>query len=248
MAPDGHTSRRHTSGARFAATQWSVVLAAGDRDDRTAAGRALDALVRAYWFPLYAFVRRQGNSPQQAEDLTQGFFAHLLEKNALATVDGTRGKFRSFLLTALKHFITDEYRKTTARKRGGTRRGFSLETLDAEGRYDRALADTMTPEKVFERNWAIAVLNTVVELLEQEYVDRGRGEIFAALRHCLDGQADRRSYADLAERLGMTEAALRVTVHRMRKRYRELLREEILQTVADPELVDEELRHLAQCL
>ncbi|NLF30141.1 MAG: sigma-70 family RNA polymerase sigma factor [Planctomycetes bacterium] len=239
---------RPTSAARFAATRWSVVLAANNWRAGTDARRAMDELVQAYWFPLYAYLRRRGCTPPQAEDLVQGFFARLLEKDALALVDRERGKFRSFLLTSLKHFMTDEHRKATADKRGGARQIFSLDTPDAEGRYALALADTITPEKVFERTWAIAVLNQVVTRLEGEYSARGRDDTFSALRHCLDGQTDTQSYTELAERLGMTETALRVTVHRMRQRYRELLREEILQTVADPGLVDEELRYLAQCL
>ncbi len=245
--PRGRSSL-HTSKARFAATRWSLVLAAADHRAGTASRRALEELMQAYWFPLYAFVRRQGNNPQQAEDLTQGFFAHLLENEGLTTVERSKGKFRSFLLAALKNFVADQRDKARAKKRGGHRQILSLDAIEAEARYARELTDTMTPERLFERSWALAVLNQVVLRLEQEYAERGKTAVFQALRHCLDGQTDAPSHAEIARRLGMSEGAVRVTAHRMRRRYRELLREEILQTVADAELVDEEIRYLLQCL
>ncbi|HOI54668.1 MAG TPA: sigma-70 family RNA polymerase sigma factor [Phycisphaerae bacterium] len=245
------------SEARFAATRWSVVLTAAGRDaaGRSPAGgaasasrRALEELVGAYWFPLYAFLRRQGNRPDQAEDLTQGFFAHLLENAGLATVDPSRGRFRSFLLAGLKHYAADQRDKALAAKRGGRRRAIPLDTAEAEAHYSRALADTMTPERVFERSWAIAVLNQVVLRLERQYAAKGKAAEFAALRHCLDGQTEGQSHAAMAAALGLTEAAVRVRAHRLRRRYRDLLREEIAQIVADPSLVDDELRYLLSCL
>jgi len=208
----------------------------------------MEELIRAYWFPLYAFVRRQGNSPQQAEDLTQGFFTHLLENKGLTTVDRSKGKFRSFLLAALKNFAADQRDKAHAAKRGGNRQVISLDAIEAEVHYAKELADTMTPERLFERSWAIAVLNQVVLRLEREYVERGKSAAFQALRHLLDGQADGQFHAEIAGQLGMTEGAVRVMAHRMRRRYRELLRDEIMQTVADAELVDDEIRYLLQCL
>ena len=224
------------------------MLAAVDQPAGTASRRALEELIQAYWFPLYAFIRRQGHGPQQAEDLTQGFFAHLLEHERLTSVDRAKGKFRSFLLAALKNFVADERAKAHARKRGGDRQFLSLDALDAETHYAKELADTMTPERLFERSWAIAVLNQVVSRLEQEYAARGKAAAFQAMRHGLDGQADAQSYAEHAGQLGMSEGAVRVMAHRMRRRYRELLRDEIMQTVAAPELVDEEIRYLLQCL
>jgi len=232
------------------------VLAAAGRggtDGGTAANtstsrRALEELIRAYWFPLYAFIRRQGNSLQQAEDLTQGFFAHLLENDRLTTVDRSKGKFRSFLLAALKNFAADQRDKAHAAKRGGKRRALSLDTVVAEAHYAKELADTMTPERLFERSWAITVLNQVVLRLEREYAQRGKAAAFEALRHCLDGQADGQSHAEIGRQVGMSEGAVRVMAHRLRRRYRELLRDEIMQTVADSELVDEEIRHLLNCL
>ena len=201
-----------------------------------------------YWFPLYAFLRRRGNSPQQAEDLTQGFFVHLLENEGLTTVDQSKGKFRSFLLVALKNFAADQRDKAHAAKRGGKRQVLSLDAVAAEAHYAKELVDTMTPERLFERSWAIAVLNQVVLRLEQEYNQRGKSVAFEALRHCLDGQAAGQSHAETAGQLGMSEGAVRVMAHRLRRRYRELLRDEIMQTVADAELVDEEIRYLLNCL
>lgn len=241
------------SEARFAATRWSIVLAAGGRGGADAAStstsrRALEELIGAYWFPLYAFLRRRGDSPQHAEDLTQGFFAHLLENEGLTTVDRSRGKFRSFLLAALKNFAADQRDKARAAKRGGQRKVVSLDTVEAEAHYAGEPADTMTPERLFERSWAIAVLNQVVLRLEQEYAERGKSDAFEALRHCLDGQADGQSHAEIGGQLGMSEGAVRVMAHRMRRRYRELLRDEIMQTVADEDLVDEEIQYLLKCL
>ena len=254
----GARSAKHATqgGAEFAATRWSIVLAAAGRggtDGRAAAStstsrRALEELIRAYWFPLYAFIRRQGNGPQQSEDLIQGFFAHLLENEGLTTVDRSKGKFRSFLLAALKNFAADQRDKAHAAKRGGNRQLLSLDSLEAEAHYAKQLADTMTPERLFERSWAIAILNQVVLRLEQEYAERGKAAAFQAMRHSLDGQAGAQSHADIAGQLGMSEGAVRVMAHRMRRRYRELLRDEIMQTVADAELVDEEIRYLLNCL
>ncbi len=232
----------------FAATRWSIVLAAADGRAGTGARKALEELFRIYWFPLYAFIRRQGSSPQQAEDLTQGFFLHLLEKERLAGVDRSRGKFRSFLLASLKNFIADQRDKALARKRGDNRQLVSLDALGSEARYAKSLADETTPQRLFERAWAIAVLEQVVSRLEKEYVDRGMGKVFRALRHTIDGQADSQGCADIARSLDMSEGAVRTAAHRMRRRYRGLLRDEILQTVDSPDLVDEEIQYLLRCL
>ena len=225
-----------------------MILAVNDHQVATQSRRALEELIQAYWFPLYAFIRRQGNGPQQAEDLTQGFFTHLLEKDGLAAVDRSKGRFRSFLLAALRNFMADERDKAHAQKRGGKRQFLSLDVLGAEAHYAKELSDTMTPERLFERSWAIAVLNQVLMRLEQEYSERGKGPAFQALRSSLDGQGDAKSHAQIASQLGISEGAARVMGHRMRRRYRELLRDEIMQTVADAELVDEEIRYLLNCL
>ena len=248
MESPGRKSPPRTGAAHFAVTRWTLVLAAADDKGGTDSRRALEELIRAYWFPLYAYVRRQGSSPEQAEDLTQGFFKHLMEKGALTSVDRAKGKFRSFLLAALKNFLADERDKAMAAKRGGSRQFISLDTLEAEARYPGELADTMTPERLFEHSWAITLLNQVFLRLQEEYAQRGKQAAFQELRHALDGQTTSRSYAEHARCLGISEGAVRVMAHRMRKRYRELLRQEILQTVADEALVDDEIRYLLQCL
>jgi DNA-directed RNA polymerase specialized sigma24 family protein len=220
-----------------------MVLAAGDWRAGTAGRRAMGELAQTYWFPLYAYLRRKGHAPPQAEDLVQGFFARLLEKDALAAVDRGKGKFRSFLLASLQNFLANEWDKGRAQKRGGGREALSLDALDAEARYAAEPADNMTPERVFERRWALAVLENVLRRLRQEYAGRGQEEIFAALEHVLTG-GQRAGYAQVALCLGMTEGAAKVAGHRLRRRYRELLREEIAQTVAEPGQVDEEIRQL----
>ena len=232
--------------ARFAATRWSIVLTAGDWRAGTAARRAMGELARQYWFPLYAFLRRQGHTPPAAEDLVQGFFTRLLEKDALGAVDRTKGKFRSFLLASLKNFLANEWHKQHAAKRGaGTI--LSLDALDAEARYAAEPIDQLTPDRVFERRWALAVLDHVLARLRQEYESRGQAGVFVALEHVLVG-GEKAHHAQAAERLAITEGAAKVAAHRLRKRYRELLRDEIRQTVADDALVDEEIRHLLDSL
>lgn len=244
------TSRTPTSaadrGSRFAATRWSVVLAAGNGRASSAARRAMGDLARMYWFPLYAYLRRKGNTQPQAEDLVQGFFTRLLEKDALLTVDRTRGKFRSFLLASLNNYLANEWDRSRAAKRGGGKL-FSLDALDAEARYAAEPVDEMTPQRVFERRWALAVLEQVLLRLKEEYTRRGQGKTFAALEHLLAGGEAAR-YRQVAQRLGMTEGAVKVAGHRLRRRYRQLLREEIAQTVGDPALVDEEIRQLLASL
>ena len=233
--------------SRFAATRWSMVLAAGDWRAGTASQRAMGDLARVYWFPLYAYLRRQGSSPPNAEDLVQGFFARLLEKDALASVDRSKGKFRSFLLASLQNFLANEWDKSHALKRGGDRQILSFDAMSAEARYAAEPADQLTPERVFERRWALAVLEQVLTRLRNEYAGHGQAEVFAALEHLLVG-GQGPTYSRLAEPLGMTEGAIKVAGHRLRRRYRELLREEIAQTVSDPALVDEEIRQLLACL
>ncbi|MEX0775973.1 MAG: sigma factor [Phycisphaeraceae bacterium] len=236
-------SFRNRPGCRFAATRWSVVLAAGHWRAGSDARRAMGELAGLYWFPLYAFLWRKGSTPTQAEDLVQGFFARLLEKDALAAVDRAKGKFRSFLLAALKNYLINEWDKDRAQKRGGGRRPVSLDTADAEARYAAEPMDVMTPERVYQRRWALAVLEQVLLRLREDYTARGQGGIFTALEHVLaGGRGD--AYGQIAAHLGMSESAVKVAAHRLRQRYRALLREEIAQTVAEPGLVDEEIRQL----
>jgi RNA polymerase sigma-70 factor (ECF subfamily) len=234
--------------SRFAATRWTIVLAAAGPKTGTARQRALEELAQTYWFPLYAYIRRQGRSAAEAEDLTQEFFSRLLEKEWLTAVDRDKGKFRSFLLASVKHFLANEWDKARAQKRGGGRRPVALDGLDAEARYAIEPADELTPERLFERRWAMAVLGQVLARLQQEYVDRGHGDLFEALNGGLTGAGAVTSHAETARRLGMTEGAVKMATSRLRRRYRRLLREEIAETVASPDLVDEEIRFLMDCL
>ena len=230
----------------FASTRWTVVLTAG-RSDTARAQTALAELCQTYWYPLYAYVRHHGHSPHDAQDLTQAFFARLLEKQILALADRERGRFRTFLLTALKNFIHTEWEKARAEKRGGGR-VVSLDADDAETRFAREPVDSRTPEKLFEQNWALALLDAVYARLQREYEQAGKGELFRALKFCLTGARSAVPYAELAARLGLTEGAVKTLVHRLRQRYRELLREEVAHSVASREEVEEELNSLFRAL
>jgi RNA polymerase sigma factor (sigma-70 family) len=237
------TNSMPPEGAAFVTTHWSVVLSAARRDSPEAS-QALEALCRAYWYPLYAFVRRQGHDPPEAEDLTQEFFARLLDKNYLKDVTVEGGKFRSYLLTLLKHFLANEWNRERAQKRGGGRTLFSIDDKAAETRYACEAADNTTPETLFERSWAMTLLDQVMDRLRDEYAASGKSELFAALQDHLSGAERLVPYAELGAALGMSEGAVKVAVHRLRHRYGELLRAEIAQTVSGPEEVEEEIRNL----
>ncbi len=238
---EGHSRRE------FVTTRWSVVLAAR-RSDTEHCAQALEVLCQTYWFPLYAFVRRQGHSPDQAGDLTQGFFAQLLEKDWLAKISHQEGRFRNFLMVAMKHFISNERAKERAQKRGGGQRTLRLDIGTAETRYCIEPADTTTPEQVFERQWALTLLDQVLTSLRAEYAEKGKGQVFDLLKHCLTGQRDQLDYGCSADQLGATEGAVRVMVHRLKQRYRQLLREHIAHTVATPDEVELEMQHLREAL
>jgi RNA polymerase sigma factor (sigma-70 family) len=227
----------------FVTTHWSLVLTAG-RNDTPRAQNALAKLCQSYWYPLYAYVRRRGHPAADAQDLTQEFFARLLEKNWVVTADRQKGKFRTFLLSAMNHFLADEWDKARAQKRGGGRVPVPLQFDTAETRYGHEPADPVTPEQSFERRWALTLLDEVLNRLRTEYEQDGRAELFAALNPCLVGDRTSQPYAELAVKLGVSEGTIKSAVHRLRQRYRELLRDEIAQTVAGPDEVDEELRHL----
>jgi RNA polymerase sigma-70 factor (ECF subfamily) len=231
---------------QFAPTRWTIVLAARGQSD-TQAERALADLCCNYWYPLYAFVRRSGYSAQDAQDLTQEFFAKLLEKKYLEQADPRRGRFRTFLLTMLQHFLINEWNRAQARKRGGGRAAIPIDALDAEARYGREPVDEQSPEKLFERQWALTVLNQALERLRAEYAASGKGELFAALVDVLHGQATC-SHADMARKLNTTEGAVGVAFHRLRRRYRALLRQQIAETVASPAEVDGEIKDLLKYL
>jgi RNA polymerase sigma factor (sigma-70 family) len=223
-----------------------VVLAAG-RNDTTRAHDALAKLCQAYWHPLYAYVRRRGYTPEDAQDLTQGFFAHLLARNAVATVHPDKGRFRSFLLASLNHFLSDEWDKTRAQKRDAGKT-ISFDTQTAETWLNQLPAQNLTPEQAFERRWALSLLEQVYRKLEDEHRQQGKDVLFDALRMTLAGPGNATPYAELARQLGMTEAAVKVTVHRLRQRYRALLRETIAETVTTRDEVEDELRYLVRIL
>lgn len=227
----------------FVTTHWSVVLSAG-RNDTTRARAALEQLCRCYWHPLYVYVRGAGYSREEAEDLTQEFFARLLAHNAVARADPARGRFRSFLLASLKHFLANEWEKARARKRGGGAQLLPLEFDTAETRYAQPVAPGDTPDRAYDRQWALALLDVVLGRLRREYRDAGREGMFVDLKDTLGGGRSEIPYRELGARMGLSEGAVKVAAHRLRQRYRELLREEIANTVAGPEEVEEELNHL----
>jgi len=235
------------SAPEFTTTHWSMVLAAGNTS-APGARSALERLCGAYWLPLYAFIRRRGHSPHDAQDLTQGFFAWLIESKHLRVADSERGRFRSFLLGMLKNFLSDERKKAHAQKRGGGRTLISLDAASAEERYDLEPATGLTPDLIFDRRWAWTVMEQTVTRLRKEYVMAGRAELFDALRQFQPGEDAGQSYAEVATRLGLTESAVKSAIWRLRQRHRDLLREEIAHTVATPADVDGEIRHLLSVL
>lgn len=231
----------------FATTHWSQVLAARDRSSPQSQ-EALAGLCAAYWYPLYVYVRRHGHHAAQAQDLTQEFFTRLLEKDYLRVVDRAKGRFRSFLLAALQHFLSNEYDRGRAKKRGGGRRLLSLDFDDAEHRYHHEPGHDLTAERLFERRWALTLLDQVLDRLRSELRAEGKLDLFEALKGFLAGGSEDASHAAAAKKLGMTPNAVKVASHRLRKRYRQLLREEIERTVHDPGQVDAEIRDLFAAL
>jgi RNA polymerase sigma-70 factor (ECF subfamily) len=227
----------------FATTRWSLIVAARDRHT-PAAETALAELCTAYWYPIYAFIRRSGRDATAAEDLTQEFFARLLEKSWLGQADRARGRFRSFLVTACRHFLANEYDREIALKRGGGRLPLSFDFHDADNRYAREPADNLTPERLFERRYALTLLDQVMTTLRAEYTESGKEPLFDALKGTLEGTMDGPFYADVAGQLGMTGGAVKVAAHRLRQRYRERLRAAIAETLDDPAGIDDEIRHL----
>jgi RNA polymerase sigma factor (sigma-70 family) len=234
-------------GGVFATTHWSVVLTAGQGEEK-ARDVALEKLCQTYWYPLYAYARRCGHAPADAEDLTQGLFERLLSRDALAEVAPERGRFRSFLLACFNHHTADERDRAQRMKRGGRREYISLDSLDAEERYRHEPVDKLDPEKLFERRWALTALEQVLDRLKAELTAAGKEKLFEHLQSFVTSAGGAARQAEIAERLGMSENAVAVAVHRLRGRYRELLREEVAQTVAGPAAVDEEMRHLRAAL
>jgi len=242
---NGRTMHTLPGSSRFPTTRWTLVVAAGD-PHRKEARSALVSLCEAYWYPLYAYARRRGYPPDQAQDVTQEFFLRVLEGRYLDRADQEKGRFRAFILTSLKFFLADEGDRVRAQKRGGGA-VLSLEISCGEEHYQREPAHDETPERIFERRWALSVLDRVVGKLRNEFVHHGRQEHFERLKVFLLGQSDA-PYAALAREMNTSEGALKVAIHRLRKRYRELFRQEIADTVVDPADVESELRHLASVL
>ena len=243
MTSEHSTPAATTPGDIFATTHWTVVLAAGRRHTPQS-DAALDELCRTYWFPLYAYVRRRGHAKADAEDLTQAFFARLLEKNFLANLAGEKGKFRAFLLAALKHFLINEWKKSQRVKRGGGEKNLSLDCQTADTKFQVAATSEPSPDKAFDREWALALLAKVIERLQNECAADGKARLFEQLKVFLTAGNAETAQRETAKALGLEEGAVRVAIHRLRKRYRVLLREEITQTLADPAQVDEEMRAL----
>ncbi len=247
MASTDQTLSSSARNGHFATTRWSVVLAVGDpssSESRT----ALETLCQTYWYPLYAFVRRQGRPAVDAQDLVQGFFARLLDKEFLQTADQQRGRFRSFLLTLFKRFLSNERKYDEAEKRGGGQHVMSLDIESGEERFQMEPTDEWTPERLFERRWALTLLDHVLVQLGEDYRAKGKEELFDQLRVFLTANSTARSYGEIAADLEMTEGAVKVAVHRLRQRYRNSLRYEIASTVESVDDVDDELNHLLNAL
>jgi DNA-directed RNA polymerase specialized sigma24 family protein len=242
------TAMRAGVNPRFQTTSWTVVLAASSVASSEDANAALTHLCQTYWHPVYAFIRRRGYGREQAEDLTQGFFAQLLAKHYLLDADRERGRFRSFLLTAVKHFLANEWDRSNALKRGGGQAAVSLDLVDAERWYEPATVEATTPEHLFERRWALSLLEQVMAKLRAEFDDAGKAGQFDALVVFLNRSPGDDRYQAVAERLGVSSGALRMSVHRLRRRYRELLRAEIAGTVDNAEQIDDEIRFLLATL
>lgn len=243
LPPEGNPGEPHT----FATTHWSVVIAAGD-STQEAAHTALNQLCQTYWYPLYVFVRRKGIAPQDAQDLTQAFFEDFLTRNQVARADPERGRFRSFLLRSLENFLHNQWRRRTALKRGGTQAPISFDASQAEDRLAAEPMDLRAPDQVYVRKWAQTLLQEANLSLEREWSGTGRSSLFTELLSHLWSDPNSLPYADLCARFDLTPVNLRVTIHRFRQRYRELLRQTVASTVADPADVDDELRFLIQAV
>lgn len=235
------------AGGVFATTHWSVVLAA-KAGGSLQSDEAMEKLCRAYWPPLYAYIRREGHGATEAQDLTQEFFARLLAKDYLQHLRHQEGKFRSFLLTFLKHFLSDERDKAGAQKRGGGRTFVSLDETSAEDRYLDASSNGLSPEQIYDRRWAQTVMERALNRLREEYAADGKAALFDELKDIQPGEHGESSYAEIGARLGLAKGTIASAVHRLRKRHREILREEIAHTVTRPEEIDEEIRNLLAVL
>jgi RNA polymerase sigma-70 factor (ECF subfamily) len=233
--------------ARFKTTHWSVVLASRDFAS-PAAREALETLCRTYWYPLYAYIRRQGYEASDAEDLTQAFFARFLAPGALGNVGPEKGKFRSFLLACLRHFLADERDRLAAMKRGGQYRFISLDAPSAEDRYRLEPADETNPEKIYERRWAWTLLEQARQCLRQEYLEAGKVDLYERLNLFETGESSPATYAEVAKRFGIAEGTVKWEASRLRRRFQQLVREVVARTVAHPGQIDDEIRYLIRIL
>jgi RNA polymerase sigma-70 factor (ECF subfamily) len=247
LSPENPTQTSNATGDVFATTRWTVVLAAG-RTGAPQADVALEELCRTYWYPIYAYVRRHGHSREDAEDLTQAFFARLLEKNYLEGISSDKGKFRAFLLVAVKRFLANEWDRARSQKRGGGVRPLSLDWQDADTRYQIHPADNLSPDKLYDRAWAVTMLERVITRLRDESGAEGKAGLYEQLKTFLMAGKSDIPCAQAAAALGLSEGAVRVAIHRLRRRYRELLREEVAQTLSDPAQAEEEMQALFSAL
>jgi RNA polymerase sigma-70 factor (ECF subfamily) len=249
-ASDAHTKGLESPAnqAQFANTRWSVVLSAANKQNPTRALQSLETLCRAYWHPLYFYARRQGENPHDAQDLTQEFFARLLENDLLVSVDRTKGRFRSYLIAAFSHFLSNERDKARAQKRGGGQILIPIDAREAETQYSHQPVDNLTAEKIFARQWALTLLEQTAARLRQEYERAGRAELFEQLKITLTEPRGAIAYATLGQALNMSEGAVKVAVHRLRLRYREILRAEVAETLADPADLEDEVRQIFAAL
>lgn len=247
MSSDGENQTEKKEETWLSTTQWSIILAAGE-SQTTLSREALSLLCQKYWYPLYVYARRRGHDEDSARDVTQSFFTRLLEKKSIKVAARERGRFRSFLVVSFRNFLTNEWDRERAAKRGGGKPPLSLDLCDAEGRYLREPVDPRTPEEAFDRRWALEQLDRVLELMEREIQESGGAERFEMLKDFLLGEFSDQTYAEAGERLGMKEGAVKVAVHRMRRRFGLLLRAEIARTVSDEREIDGEIRYLISAL
>jgi len=239
----GSTTSPHGSNACFVTTHWSVVLSAQDPGGPRSR-EALESLCRAYWYPLYSYARRAGHSPHDAEDLTQGFFGRLLEKDYLKAAAREKGRFRTFMLVAFKRYLANEWDRQHAQKRGGFAPVVELDAEVAESRFASEQSHDLPPDVLFDRQWAVTLLDRTMGLLKRDYAESGRSQLFEHLNGCLVRDETALPYAEIAVQIGVTEAAVKMAIHRLRVRYREMLRQEIAQTVSVAGEIEDEIRHL----
>ncbi|MCX6927403.1 MAG: ECF-type sigma factor [Verrucomicrobia bacterium] len=244
---EGIDQEQSEAGSTFSTTHWSVVLVAG-RENSPESAQALERLCSGYWYPLYAYVRRQGHTPHDAQDLVQDFFAYFLKHNYFRLADRARGRFRTFLLTSLQHFLVNEWRKTNRQRRGGSRRILSLDEEMAESRFAAEPAIEQPPDTLYDRGWAAVLLERALAALRAEFEHSGRQGLYERLKVFVWGEKSALSYGAMAAQLGMTEGSVKVAVHRLRQRYGEILRAEVALTVTTTAEVNEELRYLVSVI